>query len=124
TGEAVPKVTLDDDRGLEFLDSVKQLKKAQSEGGRNLAPIHAFGTSDLGVWYVTDFYPRKTLKEFITLHGHVESKGLGHVVHCVASGCLALQRSTGRSHGNLKASNILLAGKPRPLRHTPLHLID
>jgi tetratricopeptide (TPR) repeat protein len=49
---------------------------------------------------------------------------LEHVVYCVSTGCLALQRSTGRSHGNLKASNVLLVGKPQPLRKTPLYLVD
>src|SRR4051794_29965237 len=46
---------LQKDRGLEFLDAVKQLKKAHAEGGRCLAPIHAFGLAPEGAWYATDF---------------------------------------------------------------------
>src|SRR5436305_850202 len=57
--------TLEKDRGLEFLDAVKQLKKAHSEGAECLAPIHAFGIAPEGAWYATDFYPGRTLKEWI-----------------------------------------------------------
>lgn len=48
TGESESADALDQDRGLEFLEGVKQIKKAQAEGGRNLTPIHAFGFADAG----------------------------------------------------------------------------
>ena len=111
-------------RALEFLEGIKQLKKAHSEGCCHLAPIHAFGIADTGAWYVTDFYPRDTLKAWIARRGSVDSAALQHVVYSVVTGCLALKRSRGYSHGNLKSSNVFLVGKPRLLRHTPLHLAD
>ena len=123
-GSGQSEEALDKDRGLEFLEGVKQTKKAYHEGGGCLAPIHALGTTSVGVWYATDFYPRKDLKAWISLKGAVDAAGLRHIVHCIVSGCLALKRSRGYSHGNLKASNAFLAGQPRPLRSTPVVLVD
>src|SRR5437773_3010428 len=122
--EGQPEDALDEDRVLEFLEGIKQLKKAHSEGGRCLPPIHAFGIADTGAWYVTDFYPRNTLKACIGRRGGVDSAAVRQVVYSVVTGCLALKRSRGYSHGNLKSGNVFLVGKPRPLRHTPLHLAD
>ena len=123
--EGQPEDALDEDRGLEFLEGIKQLKKARSEGGRYLPPIHAFGIADTGAWYVTDFYPRNTLKAWIARRGGVDSAAaVRHVIYSIVTGCLALKRSRGYSHGNLKSGNVFLVGKPRPLRHTPLHLAD
>src|SRR5436305_7006959 len=48
--EAESEDVLDEDRGLEFLEGIKEQKKAHSEGGQHLAPIHAFGVSTEGVW--------------------------------------------------------------------------
>ncbi len=115
---------LDRHRGLEFLEGVKQIRQALSAGGRGLAPIHDLGISELGAWFVTDFYPRNNLKAWIMRRGGVDSAALRHVVQSVVAGCLALKRSRGYSHGNLKPSNIFLGGQPRPLRKTPLQLTD
>jgi len=119
-----PEEALAHDRRLEFLEGIKQIKKAQSEGGRGLAPIHALGTTATEAWYVTDFYPRKDLQAWIDRKGEVNGAALRHVVSSVVTACLALKRSRGCSHGNLKPSNIFLAGKPRDLRKTPLLLAD
>jgi hypothetical protein len=116
--------SLQKDRALEFLEAVKQLKKARSEGGRCLSPIHVFGIVPEGAWYVTDFYPGKTLKELIVRRGRVDSAALRHVVRSVVAGCLALKRSRGYSHGNLKAANVSLVGKPRALSQRPIELGD
>lgn len=113
------------DQGLEFLEGIKQIKKAQSEeGGRNLAPIHALGKTESEAWYVTDHYPRNNLKAWVDRRGGVDSDALRHVVQNVVAGCLALKRSRGYSHGNLKPSNVFLVGQPNPLKKTPLVLTD
>src|SRR5437762_139277 len=102
---------LDEDRGLEFLEGIRQQKKAHAEGGTHLAPIHAFGVLPEGVWYATDFYARNNLKIWIAKRGRVDSEGLRHMVHSVVMGCLELKRSRGHSHGNLKTGNVFLVGK-------------
>src|SRR5262245_27107176 len=122
--EGRPDDALEEDGGLEFLEGIKQLKKAHSEGGRGLEPVTAMGLSPEGAWYATDFYPRNTLKAWVARRGGVDSAAVRHVVSSVATGCLGLKRSRGFSHGNLKSGNVFLAGKPRPLRKTPLHLSD
>ncbi|HTV39066.1 MAG TPA: tetratricopeptide repeat protein [Candidatus Sulfotelmatobacter sp.] len=116
--------TLGADPGLEFIETLKQLKKAQSEGCRGFAPVHAFGTSDLGCWYATDFCARGSLKTWINLRGGVDSDALRQVVSSLAEGCRSLKKVCGRSHGNLKPSNILLHGKSRPLKFTLLLMVD
>ena len=112
------------DQGLEFLEGIKQIKRALSEGARNLAPIHALGKTESEAWYVTDYYPRNNLKAWVSRRGGVDSDALRHVVQTVVAGCLALKRSCGHSHGNLKPSNVFLVGQPRPLKKTPLVLTD
>ena len=116
--------SLDRDRGLEFLEGVKQLKKAHTKGARHLSPIHDLGISSEGAWYVTDYYPRSSLMALVERRAKVDSAALRQIIRCIVSGCLALKESRGVSHGNLKASNVFLAGKPRPLPKTPLLLAD
>ncbi len=122
--EGQPEDALDEERSRVFLEGIQQLKKAHSEGRRCLSRIHAFEMSDTGAWYVTDFYPRDTLQAWIARGGGVDTAALRHVVYSVVTGCLALKRSRGYSHGNLKSGNVFLVGKPRPIRHTPFHLAD
>lgn len=116
--------TLGADPGLEFVETVKQLKKAEAEGARDFAPIHAFGTSDYGSWYATEYCARGSLKTWINLRGGMDSAALRQVVSSLAQGCKSLKRICGRSHGNLKPSNVLLHGKSRPLKSTPLLMVD
>jgi tetratricopeptide (TPR) repeat protein len=119
-----PPEATEGDRGVEFLEGIKQAQRAQSAGGRGLAPIYELGNSDLGVWYVSDYFPRSNLRSYIDRRGGVDGSALRHIVGDVVAGCLTLKRSRGYSHGNLKPSNIFLAGKVRPLRQTPLLLTD
>jgi len=112
------------DPGLEFIETLKQLKKAQAEGSRDFLPIYAFGTSDSGCWYAAEFCARGSLKTWINLRGGVDSAALQHVVSSLAEGCKSLKKICGRSHGNLKPSNVLLHGKSRPLKSTPLLMVD
>jgi hypothetical protein len=116
--------SLDSDRSLEFVEVVKQIKKAQNEGGRGLAPIHAFGMASEGAWFVSDFYERYSLKALVNRQGQVDDGALRHVVYSVVTGCLALKSSCSRSHGNLKLSNVLRGGRTQPLRKTALMLMD
>jgi hypothetical protein len=114
---------LESDPRLEFIETVKLLKKARSEGGRCLAPIHDFGINDEGGWYATDYYKR-TLKTWIALRGVVDDAALRHVVSSIVAGCRSVKKSCGRSHGAVKVGNIFLSGKPQTFRKTPLELID
>jgi len=124
TGEESSGDPLATDRGLEFLEGVKQLKQACQAGGQCLGPIHDFGSTEEGVWYATDFYRRGSLKAWIARRGGADSATLRHVIYSVVTGCLALKRSRGHSHGNLQAGNVFMVGKLQRLRKTPLVLAD
>jgi hypothetical protein len=127
--------TLETDRGLEFLEGIKQLDQARKEqkGGACLAPIYGLGktgaSSELGLtsegaWYATEYCRGKGLKEYVTFKGKVDSATLRHVVRTVLGGCNALQNARGYGHGNLKLSNVLLAGPSRPLKSRQLLITD
>jgi tetratricopeptide (TPR) repeat protein len=124
-GQVGDEGSLHHDRGLEFLEGVKQVKKVHSGGeSRYLTPIHDLGISPDGVWYITDYYPRGSLQALIGRRAKVDDAALKQIVRCIVAGCLALKRSRGFSHGNLKASNVFLVGKPQPLSKTPMALGD
>lgn len=124
---------LEEDRAQEFLETVMQIKKAQSDGGKDgsrLTPIYDFGRTPEGnaAWYVTDLYGEAdpflsgSLQSYIIRGGRVDAAALDHIVYSVATACLALQRSRGYSHGNLKSSNVFRVVKSKPLRNTPLQV--
>ena len=124
SGETGDPGSLHSDRGLEFLEGVKQLKKVHSEGALQLTPVHDLGISPEGVWYATDYYPRGSLQAYIGRRAKVDVAALKQIVRSIVAGCLSLKRSRGFSHGNLKASNIFLVGKPQSLAKTPMVLGD
>jgi hypothetical protein len=112
------------DPSADFFESIARLNQPQRRHAEGIAPIHAFGRTETGLWYATDYYPRQSLVQFCSTAADITDAGLRHIVHGLASACLALQQGTGRSHGNLKPGNVLLAGEPASLSETPLHLID
>src|SRR5437588_1828696 len=80
TTQAGADAPLEKDHSLEFIEGIKQQKKAHSEGSRYLSPIHAFGISDHGAWYVTDFYPRNNLRALVGKKVRMDSPSLRHVL--------------------------------------------
>lgn len=122
SGEGEEK--LDADRNLEFLEGVKQWRKVQVTNGRGLAPVHDLGLTDQGAWYATDFYPRGSLKAWISRRGGVDPLALRQILHSIVTACLSLKGHRGCSHGNIKPANVFLVGKARPLRKTPFVLSD
>jgi hypothetical protein len=116
-------VSLEKDLQLQFLDTVKQQKKAYESGVKNLAPVRDFGLGPQGAWYATDYYPRGFLKKWITQRAGVSEQELRHIIGATVRSLLALQRDCKRSHGNLGSSSILIGGKiGAPLRGAPILL--
>jgi hypothetical protein len=125
--------TLGIDRGLEFLEGIKQLEETRAKGARGLARIYGFGKTPAspetglsaeGAWYATDYCVARTLKEWIGIGGRIDSHALRKVVSAVLWGCIALKQSRGHSHGNLKPSNILIGGNSGSLSTRKLFLTD
>jgi hypothetical protein len=115
---------LEADPRLNFREGVLELQKAAVQNPRFLTPVYTTGIAPEGAFYVTDFYARNNLKAWIERLGTVDDAALQQIVASSVAGCLALKRSRGYSHGNLKPSNIFLVGQSRPLRSTVFHLAD
>ncbi len=95
-----------------FVSSVNLQKKA-AESSPLFAPILAGGVDERGAWYATGYYPA-TVKRLLELFAALDLPDLFHVLHSVTKAALHLKRTAGRSHGNLKPSNVLIgAGKLR-----------
>ncbi|HEV2394915.1 MAG TPA: PEGA domain-containing protein [Verrucomicrobiae bacterium] len=104
------------DLGASFTSRVNLQKKA-ADSSPYFAPILAAGHDERGAWYVTRFYPR-SIKAMLERIVALEAPDLFRVVQSAVRAALHLQRTAGRSHGNLKPSNIFVEGvrKPRSSR--------
>jgi hypothetical protein len=115
--------TLLQDLQLNFLEAVKQQKKAHESGVASIVPVYDFGLAPEGAWYATDYYPRGFLKKWVTQRAGVTEEELRHIV-CSTVQCLVqLKRQCKRSHGNLTPANILIGGRiGTALRDAPIIL--
>jgi len=110
---------------LAFLESIQQQKLACDAGARNLAPIHEFQNDSRGVWYVTNLYPRGTLKKLIVGQYQADDEDVYHLVESVLTALLDLKKYCGRSHGNLVPNSILLGGREgKRLQHAPVFVYE
>src|SRR6266850_1895145 len=94
-----------------FARSVELQKKA-AETSRHVAPILEVGREPRSGWYVTRLYPRTVHK---ILEGRValSKEWFFHIVYSVARGALDFKRTCGRSHGDIKPSNILIGASQK-----------
>jgi hypothetical protein len=90
------------------------LQKQAAEGSPYVAPILGGGQDERGIWFATQFYVR-SIQGMLDRLVVLETADLHHVVLSVVRAALHFKKVCGRSHGNLKPSNIFLegAGKPR-----------
>ena len=89
------------------------LQKQAAEKSPLFAPILAAGHDERGAWYATYFYTRSArgmLDRLVAL----EVPDLFHLIKSVVKASLYLKKTTGRPHGNLKPSNIFIAGAGKP----------
>ncbi|MDB6122842.1 MAG: serine/threonine-protein kinase pkn1 [Pedosphaera sp.] len=85
------------------------LQKIAAESSKHVAPIFDSGSDGNSAWYVTRLYPRsihKIIEGRVTL-GY---EGFYHIIRSMLDGALDLKRICGRSHGNLKSTNVLIGG--------------
>jgi formylglycine-generating enzyme required for sulfatase activity/regulator of sigma D len=93
-----------------FLNSARIQQKAAASGAQYWAPVYECGSIPDGAFYVTDKYDR-SLQQLIDVRVALTSQSLCEIVESVAKGLVELKRACGRPHGNLKATNILIAGE-------------
>ena len=92
-----------------FLNSASIQQKAAESGAQHWAPIYECGSITDGVFYATDKYDR-SLQQLIDGRVTLTPQALCAVVESVAKGLIELKQACVRPHGNLKATNVLIAG--------------
>jgi formylglycine-generating enzyme required for sulfatase activity len=93
----------------QFLNSARLQQKVVAGGSQHWAPIHEYGLSPGGTFYVTDKYER-SLQELVDGHVGLGAKGLHAIIEPIVEGLIELKKSYKRPHGNLKATNVLITG--------------
>ncbi len=102
-----------------FLDGARAQQKAAASGAEHWAAVHEVGTVEGGAYFVTDNH-RRSVQHLIRGHVRLRGGGLYRIVGAVVHGLIEFRRACDRPHGNLKPSNILLAGKSDISQATPL----
>ncbi len=95
-----------------FLEAARLQEAVAATESRHWAPIHEYGEVESGAAYVTDFY-EGSLDLLVRSRRRMDAVSVCGIAAGVVEGLLELQRACFRTHGNLKASNVLLAGKGR-----------
>jgi hypothetical protein len=92
-----------------FIERAKVQQKAAAAAQSHWAPVYEVGPSPGGAFYVTTLYPRSAQR---LIHGRVKLDGqaLLTIVESVLSGLKEIQDACDRPHGNLKPTNVLIAG--------------
>ena len=98
------------------------LQKQAAEKSPWFAPILAAGHDERGAWYVTHFYARSA-KGMLDRLVALEAPDLFHLIRSVVKASLYLKKTSGRPHGNLKPSNIFIAGTGKP-KHSQVLVSD
>ena len=99
-----------------------ELQKQAAVVSRHVAPILDVGRDEESVWYATRLYPRTVQK---ILEGRVAlgKEWVYHIVTSIAAGALDFKKTCGRSHGEIKPSNILI-GASQKVRDAAVVLSD
>ncbi len=93
-----------------FLNSARVQQKTSVSGAQYWAPIHKCDLIPDGAFYATDKYDR-SLQQLIDTNIKLTAQALNKIIESVAKGLVELKKACGRPHGNLKATNILIAGE-------------
>jgi hypothetical protein len=98
------------------------VQESAAAASRFVAPIFEKGKNERGVWYATRFYPRSVNK---MMSGKVAlpRASLEHIIRSIAQGALDLKRACGRSHGDIRTTNIQV-GKSEKLTDAEVVLCD
>ncbi len=114
--------TLEAAQGRAFLDSATVQQKVARFEAESWAPVHELGTAVSGPFYVTDRYDF-SIQGLVDGHVKLGAAGLHNVASSIVRGLLALRQACQRPHGNLKSTNILIAGH-RDLSQAKIVLCD
>jgi len=109
-----PLAPFSDEKQLEresalFISRALTQQKVADSGAQHWAPILQYGTTAKGAFYATDNYDR-SLQKLIDGHVKLTSEALHTIIESITKGLLELKQACSRPHGNLKATNVLIAG--------------
>ena len=96
-----------------FLRAANDQAAAVLAGCKGIAPIFEAGQEDQNAFYVTKLYPR-SLESLVQGRVNLDSAGLRRLTDGALKALEELRDKHGRSHGNLKPTNIFLDGKTIP----------
>ncbi len=91
-----------------FLDSARLQQQIAASGAPHWAPIYEFGSTPHGAFYVTDQYDR-SLDQLVSSRVELTPQTLLRIIESVAKGLVELKQACQRPHGNIKATNVLIA---------------
>lgn len=104
-----------------FLRAVNDQQAALQVGCRQIAPIHEAGLEGDNAFYVTQHYQR-SLEALIQGRVSLDHGAMRRLVTAVLQALEDLRDRHGRTHGNLKPTNIFLDG--RDVQNAPVVLAD
>jgi hypothetical protein len=102
-----------------FLDGARLQQKVASSGAQHWSGVREIGPVEGGAFYVGDYHGR-SVQQLITGRVKLSGAGLYQLVRAIVQGLAELKKACNRPHGNLKPSNILLAGKGSISKARPL----
>lgn len=91
----------------------KRVAESRPAGKGHWAPVHGDPTEvpGQGAWYATDRFDRSAEDLASSQRGSIAERDLWQLVSGVIDGLEQLDQAAQRPHGNLKAGNVLLAGR-------------
>ena len=92
-----------------FLEAARVQEAVGAKPGAHWAPVLERGEDDEGGYYLTHYYPRSAQK-LIVGKFRLSGPGLDTLVSAILGALVELKDACGRQHGNLKATNVLIAG--------------
>ncbi len=92
-----------------FLNSARIQQKVTAGDAQNWASVYDCGEISDGAFYITDKYDR-SLQQLIDGRIKLTDQVLHKIIESIIKGLVELKQACDRPHGNLKASNILIAG--------------
>ena len=84
-----------------------EIQKQAGAISKFVAPVLEQGHEGSSVWYATPFYPQSAEK-VLNARVQLNKAAITHILLSVVRGALALKQACGRSHGNLKPTNVFL----------------
>ena len=90
-----------------FLEAAEVQQKTVEKGAQHWVPIHEFGDSSDGAYYVADHYDR-TVRRLVVGQVRLDGHTLHIIVSDIIQGLIELRDACGRPHGELRPDNLYL----------------